>query len=104
MEGNDLFIRLDKETDSHEDCTLVGPHEDDRKIERDELHLESCGFIVKSVTKEDEGEWEIVYGTRIVHRGSITLKVEGEVLTKSENNMLLKTLLDCAEDFLLFDT
>ncbi|XP_037303325.1 uncharacterized protein LOC115453331 [Manduca sexta] len=76
VQGNNLYVRLRDPTDEYETCRLTGPQGNEvAKAVNNTLYLETCGFIVKEISLNDNGIWHIVFGRRIVYIASINVTV-----------------------------
>ncbi|XP_013186057.2 uncharacterized protein LOC106131490 [Amyelois transitella] len=59
-----------------ESCEFTAPKTTyDRWYDRDQDNLDSCMFIVKNITKDDEGLWRVVGVGRIVYMTQVILAV-----------------------------
>lgn len=77
-EGNDLYLRLANPTSHYEACILLDPSGTERTDrEVDESHVESCGFIVRSLQIYDSGVWQIRYRAGISYIANINVIVKG---------------------------
>ncbi|CAH0677897.1 unnamed protein product [Spodoptera exigua] len=77
-EGSDLYLRLPETTDLYKTCKLYGPTGEELTEKQyliDEIHRESCGYIIEKVNLSQSGTWTIVYGKSIIYRSNIQVNV-----------------------------
>ncbi|CAG9112570.1 unnamed protein product [Plutella xylostella] len=74
--GDDFHLSFPYSLPNLETCQLLSKTAD-RYYERDQNRLNLCGYVVKSVTKEDIGLWEIKASGDIEYATSVYLDVSG---------------------------
>ncbi|CAH0402453.1 unnamed protein product [Chilo suppressalis] len=63
-------------------CELTAPRSTfDRFYERDHINMGSCGYIIKNVTKQDQGTWRIMGVGRVNYGTQVYLEVLNGVAT-----------------------
>ncbi|XP_023951352.2 uncharacterized protein LOC112055460 [Bicyclus anynana] len=64
-----------------ESCEINAPRTTfDRFYDRDTLHMDSCGFRIPNVTKNDQGHWNILGVGKIVYTGNVYLNIDDKDL------------------------
>lgn len=61
-------------------CKLYGPTAEELNETQyliDEIHKESCGYIIEKVNLTQSGTWSIVFGKSIMYRANIQVNVLG---------------------------
>ncbi|XP_048480978.1 uncharacterized protein LOC105395943 [Plutella xylostella] len=81
--GNDLYLRLAEQVFPGDTCLIEAPLPT-RKV--DVINPEYCGFLIRSVSEEDQGLWKISYGLGITKRATFNLTVASSSSEGSTNN------------------
>nr|XP_034836234.1 uncharacterized protein LOC117992613 [Maniola hyperantus] len=72
-----------------ESCQISPPRTTfDRFYDRDRFNLDSCGFRIPNVTKDDEGLWKIFGVGKLVYKGEIYLQIDDEYIVCWKNFVL----------------
>ncbi|XP_050355061.1 uncharacterized protein LOC126776514 isoform X2 [Nymphalis io] len=75
-EGKDFELRFAYPVKNLQSCQITAPRSTfDRFYDRDRNNLDSCGFTIPNVTKEDEGLWRIIGVGNIVYEANVYLKI-----------------------------
>nr|XP_026500122.1 uncharacterized protein LOC113403749 [Vanessa tameamea] len=75
-EGNDLELRFAYPVRNLQSCQITAPRSTfDRFYDRDRNNLDSCGFTIPNVTKDDEGLWRIIGVGNIVYEANVFLEI-----------------------------
>ncbi|XP_022815519.1 uncharacterized protein LOC111348841 [Spodoptera litura] len=77
-EGSDLYLRLPVTTEMFKTCKLFGPTGEDLNEKQyliDDIHRESCGYIIQKVNLTQSGTWSIIFGKSIIYRANIQVNV-----------------------------
>ncbi|CAH2095460.1 unnamed protein product [Euphydryas editha] len=75
-EGKDFELRFAYPVRNLQSCEITAPRTTfDRFYDRDKTNLDSCGFSIPNVTKEDEGLWRIVGVGNIVYEANAYLEI-----------------------------
>ncbi|CAG9090646.1 unnamed protein product [Plutella xylostella] len=80
--GNDLYLRLAEQVFPGDTCLIEAPLPT-RQV--DVINPEYCGFLISSVTEEDQGLWKISYGLGITKRATFNLTVASSSSEESTN-------------------
>ncbi|RVE49321.1 hypothetical protein evm_006034 [Chilo suppressalis] len=79
--GKNIHVRLAEPAPNglQDTCNLVHENEDiNLPYEKDENNKETCGFIIRNVRVEHQGDWHIVLGKTIIYKASIEVIVNGD--------------------------
>ncbi|XP_047537859.1 uncharacterized protein LOC125071581 [Vanessa atalanta] len=75
-EGKDLELRFAYPVRNLQSCQITAPRSTfDRFYDRDRNNLDSCGFTIPNVTKDDEGLWRIIGVGNIVYEANVFLEI-----------------------------
>ncbi|CAG9793341.1 unnamed protein product [Diatraea saccharalis] len=75
-------------------CELKAPKSTfDRFYERNNINMESCGYLIPNITKQDRGTWRIIAVGRIVYGTQVYL----DVVNDNTTTLMYQTISDKTE-------